>query len=181
MSHPADVFRYCLRCGSGNFPPSGSRSFHCGSCGFSYYVNSAAAVAALIFDSRGRLLMTRRALEPDKGMLDLPGGFVDPGESAEDALRREVAEELGIKLKEVRYLASCPNDYPFSGLTVYTTDLAFLAVAESLEEMVPRDDISGFEWVDPQKVNPYDIPAKSIRYFVTITAVSEMKGSVKNS
>lgn len=138
-------------------------------------------MAALIFDSRGRLLLTRRALEPDKGMLDLPGGFVDPGESAEDALRREVAEELGIKLKEVRYLASCPNEYPFSGLTVFTTDLAFLAVPESLENMTPHDDISGFEWVDPQTVNPDDIPAASIRYFVTVTAVDEITGSGKNS
>jgi mutator protein MutT len=181
MSHPADVFRYCPRCGSAKFSSSGLRSFCCGCCNFSYYINSAAAVAALIFDTHGRLLLTRRAVEPDKGMLDLPGGFVDPGESAEDALRREIAEELGIKLKEVRYLASCPNEYPFSGLTVFTTDLAFLALPESLENMIPRDDISGFEWVDPQKVNPDDIPAASIRYFVTVTAVNEITGSGKNS
>lgn len=138
-----------------------------------YYVNSASAVAALIFSSEGKLLVTRRAIDPDKGKLDLPGGFVDPGESAEMALRRELMEELGISVKEMRYLTSASNEYLFAGVTVFTTDLVFRVIADSLEDMKASDDISGFEWVDPTLVDPEEIPARSIRYFIREIAIHE--------
>lgn len=123
-------------------------------------------MAALIFDSHGRLLVTRRAIDPDKGKLDLPGGFIDPGESAEEAVRRELAEELGLEPRAIRYLASAPNRYLYSGLTVFTTDLAFLVDTDIPAEMKASDDISGFEWVFPAEVDPGEIPAPSIRYFI---------------
>jgi NAD+ diphosphatase len=173
MSHPVHVFRFCPRCGSSAFPATGNRSFQCESCGFQYYINSSAAVAALIFNVEGKLLLTRRAVEPDKGKLDLPGGFVDPGESAEDALRRELDEELGIRVKSLKYLASRSNEYLFSGLTVFTTDFAFRAEVISLENLKAHDDISGFEWVIPSLVDPAEIPAPSIRYFVKEIAIHE--------
>lgn len=50
----------------------------------------AAAVAGLIFNEKGQLLLTIRAKDPGKGLLDLPGGFVDMGENADQALRREI-------------------------------------------------------------------------------------------
>ncbi len=74
----------------------GAKLWHCESCDFEFYLNVAAAVAALITDEEGRLLVVVRAEEPRKGMWDLPGGFADPGESAEEALGRELAEELGL-------------------------------------------------------------------------------------
>jgi len=165
-THPTSFFRFCPHCGSGRFPAVSERSFRCGTCGFHFFVNSAAAVAALIFDSHGRLLVTRRAIDPDKGKLDLPGGFIDPGESAEEAVRRELAEELGLEPRAIRYLASAPNRYLYSGLTVFTTDLAFLVDTDIPVEMKASDDISGFEWVFPAEVDPGEIPAPSIRYFI---------------
>lgn len=179
-SHPIDLFRFCPCCGSEQFKPAGCRSFHCGRCGFRYYINSSAAVAALIFDSCNRLLLTRRALEPDAGKYDLPGGFIDPMESADEALRRELNEELGIKVKEARYLTSHPNEYFFSGITVFTTDFLFRVEAESLENLTARDDISGFEWVDPDEIDPEEIPATSIRYFIKVIATNEKSHNRNN-
>ncbi|MCL1821874.1 MAG: NUDIX domain-containing protein [Prolixibacteraceae bacterium] len=166
MSSPVDVFHFCPRCGSSLFEVAGVRSFRCENCGLQYYINSAAAVACLIFNSRGKLLMTRRAIDPEAGKLDLPGGFVDPGETAENAVRRELMEELGIVVKSMKYLTSQSNEYLFSGITIFTTDLAFLVEAESLENLSANDDISGFEWVNPQTVEVAEIPSPSIRYFV---------------
>ena len=60
---------------------------------FIYYFNPSSAVACFIRNSRGELLLVRRAKEPAKGRLDLPGGFVDMHESAEEAAQREVKEE----------------------------------------------------------------------------------------
>lgn len=134
-------------------------------------------MAALIFDPAGRLLVTRRAIDPDKGKLDLPGGFIDPGESAEEAITRELAEELGLEVKKLRYLASAANRYPFSGLTVFTTDLAFLVETDIPADMKAADDISGFEWVIPGKVSPGEVPAPSIRYFINEVAPYAAKNS----
>lgn len=172
-THPTEVFRFCPRCGSSHFPAVSNRSFCCEGCGFHFFINASAAVAALIFDARGRLLVTRRAIDPDKGKLDLPGGFIDPGESAEEALRRELAEELGLEVIKMQYLASAANRYLFSGLTVFTTDLAFRVDADIPVGMSASDDISGFEWVDPREVDPAEVPAPSIRYFIKEVALHE--------
>ena len=83
---PIQAFHFCPRCGSAHFRVSGERSLSCGDCHLQYYVNSAAAVACLIFNNEGKLLVTRRAVDPDKGKLDLPGGFIDPNETAEEAV-----------------------------------------------------------------------------------------------
>ncbi len=175
MYHPVDIFRFCPRCGSAAFNANGERSLACPDCGLHYYINSAAAVACLIFNEQGQLLLTRRAVEPDIGKLDLPGGFIDPLETAEEAVRRELREELGLEVKTLRYLTSRANEYHFSGITVFTTDLAFRVEAVSLENLSANDDISSFEWVIPSEVDPEEIPARSIRYFVK--EISEVETS----
>ncbi len=173
MAHPVNVFKYCPRCGSDQFRISGARSLTCDSCSLQWYTNSAAAVACLIFNPEGKLLVTRRAIDPDKGKMDLPGGFIDPMESAEEAVRRELKEELNMGVKNMVYLASRPNEYFFSGITVFTTDLAFRVEAENLDGLTAHDDISSFEWIDPNEVDPLEIPAPSIRYFIKEIAPHE--------
>ncbi|HAX96198.1 MAG TPA: DNA mismatch repair protein MutT [Prolixibacteraceae bacterium] len=173
MAHPIHVFKYCPRCGSDLFRASGARSLTCDSCSLQWYTNSAAAVACLIFNPNGKLLVTRRAIDPDIGKMDLPGGFIDPLESAEDAVRRELKEELNMEVKNMVYLTSKPNEYFFSGITVFTTDLAFRVEAVDLGNLTPHDDISSFEWIDPTEIDPNEIPAPSIRYFIKEIAPHE--------
>ena len=73
------------------------------------------------------ILLTRRAEDPGKGMLDLPGGFVDYGESLEEALVREIQEELGIRVAVPEYIGSFPNIYVFGDVTYHTSDAVFRA------------------------------------------------------
>lgn len=113
---------------------------HCPQCGLTYYANVASAVACVIIDSYGRLLSVRRAHDPARGTLDLPGGFVDPLETVEQAVARELMEETGLEARSMRYLMSLPNVYPYSGVTVYTSDLFFLVEVESLDTAVAQDD-----------------------------------------
>jgi len=165
-THPLKVLKFCPKCGSPEFKKSGDRSLKCRACGFHYFINSAAAVAALVTDKDGKLMLVKRGVEPGYGKLDLPGGFIDPLESAEDAVKRELNEELGLKVKALEYLGSAPNEYVFSEFTVFTLDMAFRVEAESLEDLKPMDDILGFEFYSEANLNYDDILAPSITQFV---------------
>jgi len=165
-THPVNVLKFCPRCGSAHFPATGSRSFKCSDCSFNYYVNSSAAVAVLLFNEKGELLFTRRAIEPHLGKLDLPGGFIDPMETGEQAAIREIQEELGIAIHSLRYFCSYPNEYVFSGYSVYTLDLAFLARTESIHEMTAMDDISSFEFYNPHDVDLEELPSVSMKNII---------------
>ena len=165
-THPFNVFKYCPQCGSPGFEISGQRSLSCPDCGFNYFVNSVAAVAALVADQHGRLLLTTRGVEPHYGMLDLPGGFIDPGETAEDAVVRELHEELGLKVKNVNYAGSSTNEYIYAGLSVFTLDLAFRVEPQSVEGLTAMDDILDFGFYNYDEIDFNRIPAPSIRIFV---------------
>lgn len=165
-THPVNVLKYCPRCGSGHFPATGSRSFQCAACSFHYYINASAAVAILLFNKNGELLLTRRAIEPHKGMLDLPGGFIDPMETAEEAARREIREELGIEIHSLKYFCSFPNEYIFSGYSVFTLDLTFLATTDQFGEMKAMDDIASFEFYKPQEIDLNEIPSISMKNII---------------
>ena len=88
----------------------------CTACGFRLYFNPAVAVAVFIQDALGRVLLIRRAKDPGAGKLAPPGGFIDLGERAEDAVHREVLEEVGLRLTHLRFLGSHPNEYLFAGV-----------------------------------------------------------------
>jgi mutator protein MutT len=165
-THPVNVIKFCPRCGSPNFPATGSRSFKCADCSFNYYANSSAAVAVLLFNAEGKLLLTRRAVEPHIGKLDLPGGFIDPMETAEEAAIREIQEELGISVHSLKYFCSFPNEYVFSGFSVYTLDLAFIAQSEQLHQMTPMDDVASFEFIEPSNIDLDELPSISMKNIV---------------
>ena len=66
-------------------------------------------------------------------MFGLPGGFVDAGETAEDALVREVLEEVQLKVASLRYLISYPNEYAYKGFVLPVTDMFFVMEVESFD------------------------------------------------
>lgn len=146
-------YKFCPRCASpGNFNDH-ELSFKCPVCGFYFFLNSAAAVTALIFNEKGELLVTKRGIEPSLGMIDLPGGFVDPGESVEDALFREIREELNLSPSFISYYGSFPNHYPFSGCIVNTVDMAFICIVDSFEGLKSMDDVSDVIFIKPEGLN----------------------------
>lgn len=65
----------------------------------------------MLVENDGKLLLGKRASEPAKGMWDILGGFIDAGETAEEAVRREIKEEAGLDVAITRYLGSFPDTY----------------------------------------------------------------------
>jgi len=152
-TRPEEVIKYCPRCGSNAFKTNDKgRSFICEGCHFNYFINSSAAVACLIFNPEGKLLLARRAIEPGKGKLDLPGGFVEPLERAEEAVVREVREELGVRVTKAEYLTSFPNEYIFSGFSIFTVDMAFVCEVDEPDKIIAADDVASVEYLFPKDI-----------------------------
>ncbi|MDR2313653.1 MAG: NUDIX domain-containing protein [Spirochaetaceae bacterium] len=166
------MFRYCPGCASEKINFEKRRVFRCADCGFTYYHNTAAAVAGLIKTTAGLILLTR-AKEPCKGKLDLPGGFVDPGEGAMDGLRREIIEELGWDPgpldgagERCRLFASFPNTYPYKTISYNTCDLFFSLDAPELTEqdlVVDAEEIFGIRFIRPEDIDPDDLAFESVK------------------
>jgi ADP-ribose pyrophosphatase YjhB (NUDIX family) len=160
--HPARVhFRHCPRCGAALGPDTAE--LRCAACGFVYYLNPTAAVAAIVEDGEGRIVAIERAKEPAKGMLALPGGFVDVGESAEVALRRELVEELGLEVGDLAYIGSFPNLYTYKGVTYPVVDI-FYAARTCLSVLRPdATEVKGVRLVPRGEIDPETLAFPSMR------------------
>jgi len=161
------VFRYCPKCGAAALRMVGGKLLRCEACGFEFYLNAAAAVAGVIVDGQGRLLITVRGKEPGKGKWDLPGGFVDPGESAEEALQREVREEVGLEVTAMRYLGSHPNTYDYMGVRYSTMDMGFVCRVTDLSQAAAREsDIEAVLFKHPGDIDPARFAFRSLARLV---------------
>ena len=173
--YPSMQWRHCPYCGGTDIGwVNGTHEMRCVACARRFFINAAAAVIALIRDERGQLLFTRRRNEPAAGKLDFPGGFVDLGEKAEDAVRREIREELGLELSETKFLMSMPNRYLFGGIVYFTLDMVFECKCPDLSGISAADDVSGFVFAHPSKIDPEETGLESVRTIVAhLTATGD--------
>ncbi|WP_156417830.1 NAD(+) diphosphatase, partial [Aureimonas sp. AU4] len=104
--------RFCGRCGSATASEAGGFRRRCTACDHLLFPRTDPVTIMLVHDGRGRCLLGRQPQFPS-GMWSCLAGFVEAGETVEDAVRRETFEEAGISVGPVRYLLSQP--WPFPG------------------------------------------------------------------
>lgn len=162
--HPEIKFEYCPLCGSHHFAMHSEKSRKCENCGFEYFLNPSSANVAFILNSRGELLVEKRKLEPAKGTLDLPGGFADSGETAEEGVIREVKEETGLTVKKATYIFSQPNIYRYSNMDIPTLDMFFLCEVENTEQLQAADDAAECMWIGLDDIHTEQFGLRSVRW-----------------
>ena len=160
--------KYCPQCGKETLLWSEEKKWHCIKCSFVLYHNCAAAVAVVVL-YKDEILFTRRSQYPAKGKLDLPGGFVDPKESAEYACYRELKEELNIEIdiQKLKFLMSLPNVYHYQGIDYNTLDLFFeYRLDEKISMSLEKNEISEILWLKRENIDIKDIAFSSQQRFL---------------
>jgi NAD+ diphosphatase len=131
--------RFCPRCGSPLTVAAGGHVLTCSGCGRQHFPRTDPAVIMLVVDGEDRALLGRQPGWPE-GRYSTLAGFVDPGESLEDAVRREVAEEAGVEIGAVTYLGNQPWPFPASLM------IGFFAEALTTDIEVDEEEISDARW-----------------------------------
>ena len=134
-------FQVCYHCGSKSIRRLRETAFECGDCSGHLFINPVSAVAGILLDPSDRLLLIQRAKDPAKGKLSLPGGFLDPGETAEEGLSREVREETGLEVSGFNYVGGFPNHYEYGGTVYHTLDLFFEGRVDSFAAAAALDEV----------------------------------------
>jgi len=130
------------------------------------YINAAGATIALIKNDKNELLFTTRKFNPVAGMLDLPGGFIDLGETAEDCVKREIKEELNLEVTDTVFFGTFPNEYEYGGLTYCTIDVVFECKVKSFSSLCVGDDAASVQFINPKEVDINDIGLQSVKNVV---------------
>lgn len=151
--------RFCGSCGGPTAPSPDERSRRCPECALTAYPRLAPAVIVLVERADGRALLARNANYPG-AMWSTLAGFVEPGETLEEAVRREVREEVGIEIEEITYFGSQPWPFPHSLMIGFTARWA------SGEILVDEDEIAEAGWFTagdlPQIPGPISIARQLI-------------------
>jgi len=140
--------RFCGGCGTPTEPHPTDRARLCPRCGQTSYPPVIPAIMAAV-EREGRLLLARSPHFP-RGRFSILAGFVEPGEDLEEAVRREVREEVGLEATDLRYVASQPWPFPHSLM------IGFLARSEEGEIAIDGVEIEEAFWWDPEE--PRDLP-----------------------
>jgi 8-oxo-dGTP diphosphatase len=123
----------------------------CPACGFRNYASSKPTSSALCVDDEGRVLLSRRAIPPDEGRWDFPGGFLEEGEHPLDGARRELKEEAGVEIEPLDLVGIWMDRYGGDGSGAATLNFYWTAriVAGDPE---PADDVAELRWFAPDEI-----------------------------
>ena len=137
------TYKFCSICGK-KLTLRKDGNLTCLACGFVNYRNPRPCATALVL-FRGKLLLTKRLRAPFKGWWDLPGGFVDKGETPEKAARRELKEETGLALKDLKLFGIYPGTFPLQSDPFHVISIVYITKA-SKSPLKALDDVSESRW-----------------------------------
>lgn len=132
---------FCRRCGQ--TLKQAEHGYVCGN-GHHIFANPSPAMGVLLVNDRREVLLAVRGIEPAKGMLDMPGGFCELGETLEETAARELQEELGLSRDDygpLNYVMSLTDPYDFDGETTTAVGVTYWAKLKPGAKITPGDDV----------------------------------------
>lgn len=154
--------RFCSRCGTATERHPQHEAMACPACGYLQFPRVAPAVIVLV--QRGREALLGRSTRFPPGMYSTLAGFVEPGETLEDCVHREIREEVGVEVGELRYFGSQPHPFPHSLM------VGFVAEWRSGDIRLDDDEIEDAGWFTPETLpelpHPMSIARALIEDFV---------------
>ena len=136
--------RFCAQCGSPTAPTKGGWQRNCSSCKAEHFPR-VDPVTIMLVEHEGQLLLGRQPRFPE-GFYSALAGFVEPGETMEEAVAREVMEEAGVRVKHVNYVMSQPWPFPSQLM------IGCHAVAEDDRLIVDRTELEDARWFTREEV-----------------------------
>jgi ADP-ribose pyrophosphatase YjhB (NUDIX family) len=123
----------------------------CGNCGFAKWSNPLPTTIGVI--PRGRkLLLLRRAVDPCRGLWDAVGGFLQPGESAEECLVREAREEIGVTVEPMEHLGTFVSEYGDTGLQTIGIGMTCRLSDSSVSDVLLSEENLDYGWFDTDEL-----------------------------
>lgn len=153
----AEQHKFCFICKGVMIWKEGKLSV-CSKCGYRNYINPTPCNAVILTDAQGEILLVRRKSQYKNEYWDLPGGFMEFNENAEESMLREIKEELGIKIKGLKYFGSQHDAYTYDGITFPTLGLIYVGRIKDIN-LTPTDDVSEIKFFLPA-----DLPFERIAF-----------------
>lgn len=140
--------KYCSNCSSKLLEKQAGIEWFCSGCNKHLYANPVPTVDVILLDEDDNILLGRRNRQPYLGKLNLPGGFIDPGESAEEAIARELHEELDLNAEDfgtLTYAGSRTDSYPTEGADRQLLVMVMIGRLDH-QEFEPNKEVSEYVW-----------------------------------
>jgi ADP-ribose pyrophosphatase YjhB (NUDIX family) len=147
---PKNFYKFCPKCG-GNLVFQKENCLICRNCKFHFYINPLPCNAAIIENEKGEIMLVERKVDPKKGFWDWPGGFINPGESLEDSLKREIKEELNVDIKILGIVGVYIDRYLYQNILNYALCVAVSAKITG-GQLKPHDDIDGYKFFPKNEI-----------------------------
>lgn len=146
-------FKFCPQCGKRVFLIE-NKLIDCQSCGFHFYITPPPTAVIILENEEKKILLVKRKVQPRKKFWDLPGGFIDLNEKAEEAIKRELQEELNIRINRFNFLGTYVGFYSYKGINYKPLAIIFYGkiTKEQIRNLYPADDISSFKFFSKDKI-----------------------------
>lgn len=155
------AYKFCPRCG-GKLIFQQDNLIKCNSCGHNLYINPVPCNAVILENENREILLVKRKFPPQKGYWDLPGGFIQPDESLEESVKREIKEELNLDVAMTNIVGGYKDSYLYGGI-LYPTFVVTVASVVTGGNIKAADDISLYRYFPKDDVLSQKLAFKNLR------------------
>lgn len=161
---------YCRRCGTELHIGKNDHSYQCANR-HDIFLDPQPTVNIVFINDSGAVLLSRRGVNPGKGLFDFPGGFVAPNETFEQAAARELTEELQLTAADytpLRYFCSRPDVYHYNNEVLPILSLFFVSQLDPKAQPKPSDDCADLQWFSLNSIDFSTLSGEDVKYTLNL-------------